>query len=211
VQALATRLGQSPDSTARQLSAVADQLFPMPPLASIILTSLTGGRSNIPTSGDIPPGDYAVDFQSFAKTVAYPKELTFNGIKLSGQVLRIAPASPGNLYALMARDVATIAVTVADAVGKPVPYATVMLIPDSATSAPQLSRFSVHGTTDQNGSYTSPPLVPGKYKVLATAQTVLFNVPDDLERLLLVMFQSKNVEVAPKSTLQVAVAPIAIY
>jgi len=106
---------------------------------------------------------------------------------------------------------ATIAVTVADTEGKPIPQASVVLIPEGVTSAPDLSRMSVHGMTDQNGSYSSPPLAPGKYRVLAIAQTVRWGVPDDLERVLLVLFQAKAAEAAPKATTQIAVVPVPIY
>jgi hypothetical protein len=47
--------------------------------------------------------------------------------------------------------------------------------------------------------------------VLATTQSVRWNVPEDLERVLLVLFQAKDVEVAPNGVAQVAVEPIAIY
>jgi hypothetical protein len=212
VTALAARLGVAPNDAAGDLAAIADQLFPRPLLMDATLTSpTTGVPIRIPASGEIPPGDYSVEFHAFAKTVGYPKELTYNDVKLADGILRIEPASAGTLHAVMARDVSTIAVTAVDSEGKPIPYVTIVLIPESVASAPQLSRDSVHGMTDQNGRYTSPPLVPGKYKVLATTQTIRWGVPEDLEKVLLVLFQSKDVEVAPKATTQIAVEPVAIF
>jgi protocatechuate 3,4-dioxygenase beta subunit len=212
VTALAARLGVAPDRAAEKLAAVADHLFPMPLLMDATLTSLTTGVPiRIPASGEIPPGDYSVEFHAFAKTVGYPKELTYNDVRLADGVLRIAPASAGTLHALMARDVSTIAVTAVDPEGKSIPYVTVVLIPESVASVPQLSRDSVHGMTDQNGRYISPPLVPGNYKVLATTQTIRFSVPEDLEKVPMVLFQAKDVEVAPKATAKVAVEPVAIF
>jgi hypothetical protein len=111
----------------------------------------------------------------------------------------------------MALNLATVSVSVADIEGKPVPNATVMLIPDSLTSLSMLSRISSRGLSDQNGSYTFPPVAPGKYRVLATTQTVRWNAPDDLERVLLALFQAKSIEVAPKASAQVTVEPIVIY
>lgn len=212
VVSLAARLNQTPDQTAGKLAAVAAQLFPMPPLVNATLTPLTAGNPfSLSGSGEIPPGDYSVDFHTFANAVAYPKDLTFNGVQLVEGKLRLAPGTAGTLHVVMARDTATIGVAVTDSDGKPVPHATVVLIPNSVTSAPQLSRDSVHGMADQNGSYTSPPLAPGKYRVLATAQTVRWGVPEDLERVLLVLFQAKDVEVAPKAAAQIKLEPVPIY
>ena len=219
IESLAARLGQSRDYTAGKLAGVS-AFLPSPFLVHI---TLHGGPSNrhIPfalavpydslLANGIPPGDYAVEFETFGRTVAYPKEIIFNGVKLTDGILRFAPESSNTLHVVMATDVATITVTVADIDGKPVPNATVMLIPDSVTTPSMLSRISSRGRTDQNGSYTSPPLAPGKYRVLATTQTVRWSAPGDLERVLLSQFHAKDVDVAPNATLQVSVEPIVIY
>jgi hypothetical protein len=191
-----------------------------PFLMNLTLIGMDGDQSQffsaaVPVDNQRPmvtwPGEYALDFQVSGSSAVYPKEITFNGAKLSDGLLRIAPATAGTLHIVLARDVATIAVSVTGADGKPVPHATVMLIPDSVNSARQLSRDAVHGSTDQNGAYASPPLVPGKYRVLATAQAVRWSVPEDLERVLPALFQAVAVEVASNGAAQVAVSPIAIY
>lgn len=89
--------------------------------------------------------------------------------------------------------------------------ALLVLLPDSSSTVPALSRLAVRGRADQSGSYTSPPLMPAKYRVLATTQTIRWNVPEDLEKVLLAMLQAKSVEVAPKAKAHVAVEPVAIY
>jgi hypothetical protein len=188
-------------------------------LVRVSLTGMDGSQSssfNLPVPSDsplrheIPSGDYS-EFQTSGKAVAYPKEVTYNDVKLPDGVLRIAPGGGGTLHVVMARDQATIAVSVTDTDGKPVANATVMLVPESVMTAPLLFRMSTRGMTDQNGSYTSPPVPPAKYRVLATTQTVRWGVPEDLEKVLLVLFQAKGVEVAPRATLQVAVEPVPIY
>jgi hypothetical protein len=165
--------------------------------------------SQLPTG--LPAGDYTLDFSVLGNFTTYAKEMTYNNVKLTDGILRVAPGEQGTLHLVMATDVANIAVSVADSEGKPVPGATVILIPQSVASAPSLSRLSVRGQTDQNGSYISPALTPGKYRVLATTQGLRWTVPEDLERLLLVLFQAKDVEVAPNGVAQVALEPIAIY
>lgn len=218
-QALSDRM-QGDGDFAREVGYLRGRLAMTNAMVNMVLTGAHVDRglsvgaavpSDFPIFDPIGPGDYWLEFQTIGKTVAYPKEVTYSGVKLAEGVLRIAPASAGTLHVVMAGDMGKIAVSVADIEDKPVPNATVLVVPDSVTSAPQLSRDSLHGMTDQNGSYTSPPLRPGKYHVLASTQTVRWVVPDDLEKVLLVSFQAKEVEVAPKATLQVAVGPVPIY
>ena len=185
--------------------------------------NLTGvnGASSISHSSGVPsstqllhgisPGDYELGLETFGNTPVYPKEITWNSARLTDNLLRLPPDSDGTLHIVLARDVATIAVSVADAAGKAVPYAAVLLVPDAVTSARQLSHDGVHGTTGPNGTYTSPPLIPGRYRVLATAQTVRWNVPEDLEHVLPVLFQGEYVDAAPKASVQVAVTPVVIF
>jgi hypothetical protein len=159
----------------------------------------------------LPAGDYTLGFSVHGNFTTYPKEMTYNNVRLTDGILRVAPGEQGTLHLVMATDVANIVVNVADSEGKPVPGATVILIRQSVASAPSLSRLSVRGQTDQNGSYISPALTPGKYRVLATTQALRWTVPEDLERVLLVLFQAKDVEVAPNGAAQITLEPIAIY
>ena len=159
----------------------------------------------------LPPGDYAIDFPSMGNMTAYPKEMTYNDIKIADGILRLAPGSAGTLHLVMATDVATVAVTVKDALDNPVSGASVVLIPESVTTAPALSRLAVRGQADQNGSYTSPSLAPGKYRVLATTQTIRWDVPEDLDKVVLAAFQAKSVDVAPKSKAAVTVESSLVY
>jgi hypothetical protein len=159
----------------------------------------------------IPPGDYTLDFQVFGKITTYPKEVAYNDVKLTDDMVRLAPGATGTLHLVMATDVSTIAVAVKDAQDNPVPGASVVLIPESVTTAAALARLTVRGQADQSGSYASPALAPGKYRVVATTQTVRWSVPEDLEKVLLAMLQAKSVEVAPKAKLEVTAEPVPIY
>ena len=184
-------------------------------LTGVIGSQTVSSSSSVPSNRllyrDIAAGDYLLEFQAFVDAPFYPKEITWNGARLSDHLLRLPPDSERTLHIVLALDVATIAVSVSGAEGKPAPYATVLLIPDFVTSVRDLSWGSVHGIASPNGTYTSPPLVPGKYRVLATTQTVRWNVPEDLEHVLPVLFQGKDVEVAPKTTAPVTVSPVVIF
>jgi hypothetical protein len=111
----------------------------------------------------------------------------------------------------MARGAAALSVSVADGEGKPVPNASVLVLPDSATSPATLSRMAVHGQTDTGGKYAAPSLTPGRYRVLATAAAIRWDVPDDLEKVLLAMFQAKDVELEVKASLQISLVPVMIF
>jgi protocatechuate 3,4-dioxygenase beta subunit len=193
------------------------------PRDSVVNVTLSGATNNLarslgamipsdsPFRDGIPPGDYAVGVQAFGSSSAYAKEMTYNGLKLADGILRIPPAATGTLHVAMAAGATTLTATVTDADGKGVPDATVIVVPDAVTSVPLLSRDVIHGKTDQNGTYGFHSLPPGKYRVLATTQSVRWGVPEDLEKVLLVLFQAKDVELDAKAALQITLEPIPIY
>lgn len=227
----------NPD-TAVEMGKLAGNLRPSANMVNVTLGNATSNPLQqlmaIPSEGPfrdaIPPGEYIVDVRSLSlrfqlpvvftnarapvamgATDSYVKEVTYANLKLAEGMLRIGPAASGTLRVLMAYGTATLAVSVTDTEGKPVPDATVMVIPDSATSAPLLSRLMTRGQADENGNYTSPPLAPGKYRVLATSQRLRWAVPEDLEKLLPVSFQANPVELASQATGRMTVPAVPIY
>jgi len=190
----------------RQMGNLRTTLMPLSERVRVCLASATSNFCPIPDS--VPSGDYRVEIQ--APGDSYLKEVTYDGLKLTDSILRIPPAGSGTLHVVMARGNSTLTAAVADTDGKPVPNATVVAVPDSVTTVPALAGVAAHGKTDQNGNYTFRSLVPGKYRVLATPQSVRWDAPEDLEKLLLVMFQAKDVELESKATLQVTLAPVPI-
>jgi hypothetical protein len=216
---LAVRTFQSHEFTDEQVVAFFRQLWARPNAVGVTLAGKTNGWSeslavpvpaDVPFQTGIPAGDYIVQVRTFGSSFGYVKELMYNGARLTDETLRVAPGDNGTVRVVMARDLATIAAHVTDTDGKPVPNATVIVVPDSVTSVALLSRTSVHGETDQSGDYTSS-LTPGKYRVLATTQPVRWGIPDDLEKVLLVLFQAKDVDLDGKATMQVALPSVPIY
>src|SRR6185437_4291555 len=65
---------------------------------------------------------------------------------------------------------ATLAASVADKDGNPVPDAHVVIVPADVQSEGALATDFITGTTDQGGQYASPGLKPGRYYVAATAE-----------------------------------------
>ena len=186
----------------------------------ITLTGAGGGTATypsvrIPFDGPLAPsvaaGDYTIEVHTSGLTDPYVKEVTYNDLKLADGALGIAPASSGTLHVLVGHGASVLNVHVADSEGKPVPDATIILLPDSVTTVPLLSRLADRGQTDQNGSFRSPPLPPGKYRILASAQSVRWDVPEDLEKVLLLMFQAKEVELSANAMLTMSLEPVQIF
>jgi hypothetical protein len=208
------------EDTAAALRYLAGRLANWTDSVNVTLAGASGGltqstSARIPFEGpfqsSIPAGDYNVAVRPFGPGDSYAKEVTYNDLKIADGVLRLAPGSSGTLRILMGRGTATLAVTVSDAEGKPAPDATVILMPDSVTSVALLSKSAMHGQTDQNGNFTSRLLMPGKYRVLASAQSMRWDAPEDLEKVLPVMYQAKEVELGPGSTLAITLQPAPIF
>jgi len=97
---------------------------------------------------------------------------------------------------------------VADSDGKPVADASVAVVPTMVSTVPGLARVRTRGQTDQNGTFTAAALAPGKYRVVAVSQTIRWGAPEDLERLLAMLFQAQTVELGSKGKLSVTVTPM---
>ncbi|HEX3743082.1 MAG TPA: carboxypeptidase-like regulatory domain-containing protein [Bryobacteraceae bacterium] len=170
--------------------------------------------AQIPSSFDLAkgilPGDYTVDAALIGLT-AYVKEINYGGVNVTDGIVHVLPGVPGTLQLRLARDVSTLAVKVTDSEGNPVLGSTVIAVPDRATTADQVSQLAVRGQTDQMGNYSPTPVAPGKYRVLATSQSIRWNVPEDLEKVMAVLFQASSVEVQPNGSAQITVQPIPIY
>jgi len=211
------------DHTNGEMYALLRHLFPNPDVASLSLVSLNGpiagafegplfsGRipSDAPIRKGVLAGDYLVGAQVFGQNDAYVKEITYENLKLTDGLLRLPPGASGTVRMLIACGTATLNVNVVSSEGKPVSGAYVIVIPESTVTAAGLSRVLTHGSADQNGNYTAKGLPPGKYKVLATAQSITWSRPEDLEKLALVLFQAKDVDLASKASMEVAVQPVA--
>src|SRR5208337_2678785 len=114
-----------------------------------------------PGETEVPPGEYAVVTNLLG---GGGDEIWYNGIKLLDPVLRVTPGVSGTLRVAGPPSTAALSVLIADSAD-----ATVMVVPDSVTSAGQLARLAIHG-----GNEFKLPL--GKYRVLATARAIRWNV-----------------------------------
>jgi hypothetical protein len=148
-------------------------------------------------------GDYQVE--AHVASGSYIKEMTYDGIALSGGVLRIPPGSAGTLRVVASQGGGSITCKVVDSDGKPVPDSPLVLVPAGVTTAAQFAQLAQQARTNIGGTFTSPTLPPGKYHVLPLTRSYRL-IPEDIDKILLTLFQSQEVEVTPKST-----APITLH
>lgn len=138
----------------------------------------------------------------------YVKDITYADRSVLYESLRLGTA-PGNsgLKVIVAQDGATLSVRVASKDGNPVPDIHVLLMPAEVASEAVLAAKLVRGQTDQMGQYTSPAVAPGKYFVVATAES--FN---DTEESVSKLWRSRNrfteVVLAPNGKSQIELSPV---
>ncbi|MEI9975158.1 MAG: hypothetical protein WDO73_25750 [Ignavibacteriota bacterium] len=103
----------------------------------------------------------------------YPKEIIFNDEKVSDGIVRVPAGTDGTLRVVLARDTAKVNVNVVGSDGTRHPILDGGI--DSRVGhrhQATLAGCRAWHYQSGAGAYQSPALVPGKYRVLATTQTV---------------------------------------
>ena len=148
--------------------------------------------------------DYSIDVLGTPEGT-YVKDITYGGLSALHEPMRVGKTMGSTLRIVLARDGGTIAVKVADKDGQPVPDYGVVLLPETANSEAALADGMITGQTDQNGTYTSKLIAPGKYFVLAEAN-VPDRSPETIGRLLLARTHAQTVELAANGQAQAQLA-----
>jgi hypothetical protein len=108
---------------------------------------------------------------------------------------------------MLGRDGGTIQAQVADDDGKPSADCNVLIFPGQPASMEELAAVLISGQTDQNGSYTSGLLPPGKYYVVASADRV-YKRPESIASLWQARARSAlEVDVPAKGSVRITVKP----
>jgi hypothetical protein len=138
----------------------------------------------------------------------YVKDVTYAGASVLHQPLRLGTAM-GNagLLVTMSQDGGTIAASVSDKDGNPIPDAAIAIVPSGTPSETALPAFAVFGSADQNGTYTSLPLAPGKYLVLATSDPFPLT-PEGMALLWSFRSRATETDIGPKADVRVMLAPV---
>jgi hypothetical protein len=160
-----------------------------------------------PFGSDAPTGDYLV--QVHMAPGAYAKEISYGGVSLQAGLLHLNAGTSGTLRIVATQGGASLTAKVTGADGNAVPDASVVLIPEGATTPPLLSRLMQSSPADGSGVSTWGTLAPGRYRVLALTRSVRL-IPEDIDKLWLVLSQAKEVQLGPKDTVQVNLQPVSI-
>jgi hypothetical protein len=113
------------------------------------------------------------------------------------------------LRLILARDGGTISSKVADKDGNPVPNCNVLIIPAGASSESSIADGLILGQTDQNGTYSSEMLAPGKYHVLATNVSI-DKTPERIRQVTILRSRGQEIEIVQNSPASALLSPISI-
>ena len=186
-------------------------------LRPVALGSGSGGKPLIPGRielTNLAVADYIVttgiarDDLEVASSRLYVQDVTYAGVSVLHQPLRLGTAM-GNagLLVTMSLDGGTIAASVSDKDGNPSPDAAIAIVPSGTPSETALPAFAVFGSADQNGTYTSLPLAPGKYLVLATRDPFPLT-PEGMALLWSFRSRATEADIGPKADVRVMLAPV---
>jgi len=194
---------------------------PAPGKLTVELTPLTrmtfGGElskltQTVPIAGqaawdELLVDDYSIQVRGIPSS-AYLKDITYGNRSILHQPLRIGAASGDpSLRIVLAADGGPISAKVTDKDGNPLADEYVVILPASSATEAALSAALVSIPTDQNGSCASSTLAPGKYFVAASAAPP-DRTPESVARIWANRSRFQEVEIAPKSTIQVTLVPI---
>ena len=131
-----------------------------------------GGTGSLSRVAMLPADDYTVDLHAisagwYAKSVTCGGRSVLHGVGPLG-----GAASCGALRFVFAHDGGSLTARVADKDGDPIPDAYVAIIPEWAATEAEMSAMMTFGQTGPNGVYSASVLPPGKYRVLATNETI---------------------------------------
>jgi hypothetical protein len=131
---------------------------------------------------------------------SYLKEATYSGTSVLSAP--IVPGSVGNssMRIVLARDGGTIQVKVVDKDKNALPDTTFVILPADIGSPALLADSMIRTSTDQNGTYTSDRLAPGKYIVIATDSVIDYSA-DCIDKLWALRNKMDAVELAPNGSL----------
>jgi hypothetical protein len=183
------------------------------------ITSTIGefGNVSVHPSGTIPL-DFALPVSNHGYILAvakipagaFVKDVTYGGRSILNQVFEPgASAAFDGLRIVLAGDGGRVSLRAADKDGNAVADATVVIMPTNATSEAAMASAMVTGQTDGFGAWTSGPIAPGKYYVIATPMPVNRSF-DTIAKLWRARGAAEVVELGAGATVQVSRVPVAI-
>jgi hypothetical protein len=152
----------------------------------------------------------------------YVKDVLYSG----ASILRksFVPAVDGMLRIIVGSDAGTVIAHVTEKDGQPAAFSHVILMPAEVQTVGELAATLHEGLTDQNGSYTSASLAPGRYSIFATdapltmsgsglnnsANNRVVRTPETLEMLMRARARGQFITVGSNGRVEVSLVPIAV-
>jgi hypothetical protein len=182
-------------------------LFPLsrgvPVLAS------TEGANHF-TLANVRAGEYLVRI-SLSSHTYYVKDIVYGSTNILNRALTVGTnGGGGDLRIVLARDGGTLSATVTGDDDAPLQSASVWVLPSSAGTPAELEPALISGATDVNGTYTTPVLAPGKYRVIATTVHYPKNAAT-VDRLWNARLRGADVEIAKDGSARVRLEPTVIF
>jgi hypothetical protein len=115
------------------------------------------------------PEDYEMDrVEVQGGTHAYVKDVTWNAAPILGRIFSLGPDSvSSHLRIVIGVDGGSIRLKAIDKLGHPAPNAYAAIIPTAAQTQDEMALKMTFVETDQNGSWVSGAMQPGRYTILA--------------------------------------------
>ncbi|MGA3236168.1 MAG: carboxypeptidase-like regulatory domain-containing protein [Bryobacteraceae bacterium] len=155
----------------------------------------------------LQPDDYTIDVRGISGGGSYLKEITCGGRSVLHGVAPLGgAASCGALRFVIAHDGGTLTARVADKDSNPISDAYVAIVPESAATEAEMSAVMSFGQTGQNGVYSASALAPGKYRVLATNETIDL-AANRVDKLWAAQSRGQEVEIGANASVQVKLEP----
>ena len=140
----------------------------------------------------------------------YVKDISYGGHSILNLSLRLGSTmGDAGLRVVLARDGGTASTRVSDKDGNPVPDCSIVLIPGSAGNEAILAASLTTGKTGLRGTWTSAPLAPGKYYVLATNDPI-DQSPETIAKLWRARTAAQEIEVTPNGAATVILSEKAL-
>jgi hypothetical protein len=168
-----------------------------------------GATVNFQRSVMLAPDDYAIDLRGISGGW-YVKDISCGGKSvLHGLAPLGGDASCGGLRFLLAHDAASLTAHVAGQDGNPIADVYVAIVPESAATEAEMSAAMTFGQTGANGVYTAKSLPPGKYRVMATNETISL-AANRVDKLWTAQGRAQEVEIGANASVQVQLEPQAL-
>jgi hypothetical protein len=153
-------------------------------------------------------GDYPVTLYNLPRDM-YVRDITYSGRSVLHKPLVVGSATgQATLRILIATDGSVIQGRTTDKDGNPVPDSWAMVLPERVGTVADLADAMETVQSDQNGAWHTEQLAPEKYYVLASLVPV-DHTPECMERLWNARKNGHEVDLAPGTSVQVTVQPMA--